>query len=82
MTPGRTKNNSCPIVRPKPVLPVRQKRNDEGNDTMQKLINTYRAAPTYANKVKLQAYLRKHPMAVCMLLPAEFQFLRNAGFNI
>ena len=49
---------------------------------MQKLINTYRAAPTDANKVKLQAYLRKHPMAVCMLLPAEFQFLRNAGFNI
>lgn len=49
---------------------------------MQKLINTYRAAPTEANKAKLQSYLCKHPMAVCMLMPAEFQFLRNAGFNI
>lgn len=49
---------------------------------MQKLINTYRAAPTEANKAKLQSYLRKHPMAVCMLLPNEFQFLHSAGFNI
>lgn len=49
---------------------------------MQKLINTYRAAPTEANKTKLQSYLRKHPMAVCMLMPAEFQFLKTIGISL
>ena len=49
---------------------------------MQKIINTYRAAPTDANKAKIQSYLRKHPMAVCMLMPAEFQFLKTIGINL
>jgi hypothetical protein len=49
---------------------------------MQKLINNYRAVPTDANKAKIQSYLRKHPMAVCMLIPTEFQFLKTIGINL
>lgn len=49
---------------------------------MQKLIAAYRTAPTDVNKAKLQAYVRKHSMAVCLLMPAEIQYLKNIGINI
>ena len=56
--------------------------NPQQRNIMQKIINAYRAAPTDANKAKIQSYLRKHPMAVCMLMPAEFQFLKTIGINL
>lgn len=47
---------------------------------MEKLINTFRSAPTAANRVKLAAYLRKHSMALCMATPDEIAFLRGNEF--
>jgi len=49
---------------------------------MEKLINTYRAAPTDANRTKLQKYLDKHMMAICMATPEELAFLKANGFSI
>jgi hypothetical protein len=34
---------------------------------MSKLLNTYRANPTFKNAQKVRAYERSHPMSVCML---------------
>jgi len=47
---------------------------------MQKLINAYRKAPTPSNRTKLQAYLKKHMMAVCMATPDELAFLKTHEF--
>jgi hypothetical protein len=49
---------------------------------MTKLINTFRAMPSPANRVKLQTYLDRHMMAVCMATPEETAFLRVNGFSI
>ena len=49
---------------------------------MQKLLNTYRTNPTPANHAKLQAYLNKHMMAVCLALPEEIAFLKAHNFSI
>lgn len=49
---------------------------------MTKLLNTYRAVPTAANRAKLQAYLNKHMMAVCMASPDEVAFLKANQFSI
>lgn len=49
---------------------------------MSRLIATYRAAPTPANRAKLQAYLNKHMMAVCMASDDEIAFLKANGFSI
>jgi hypothetical protein len=49
---------------------------------MTKLLNTYRAAPTAANRAKLQNYLAKHMMALCMASPDEVAFLRANQFSI
>ena len=49
---------------------------------MQKLLNTYRKLPSPANRAKLQAYLDKHMMAVCLATPEENAFLRANGFKI
>ena len=48
---------------------------------MAKLINTYRAAPTAANRTRLQKYLNKHMMAVCMATPEELAFLKAHCFD-
>ena len=48
---------------------------------MQKLLNAYRANPTPANHARLQAYINKHPFAVC-LAPEETQFLKAHNFTI
>jgi hypothetical protein len=48
---------------------------------MEKLINKFRAEPTAANRAKLDAYLKKHSMALCMATPEEVAFLRGNGFN-
>jgi hypothetical protein len=49
---------------------------------MTKLLNTYRASPTAANRAKLQGYLNKHMMAVCMASPEEVAFLKANQFSI
>jgi hypothetical protein len=49
---------------------------------MQKLIVTFKANTNDVTRAKLQAYIRKHPMAVCMLTAAEFQFLKTNGLSL
>jgi hypothetical protein len=49
---------------------------------MQRLLNTYRTKPTPANRAKLQAYLNKHMMAVCLATPEDIAFLKANGFTI
>lgn len=49
---------------------------------MTKLINAYRALPTPANRNKLQTYLNKHMMALCMATADEVAFLRANEFSI
>lgn len=48
---------------------------------MRSLIARYRSLPSPANRARLQAYLHKHPMAVCLATPEELQFLRAHEFN-
>jgi hypothetical protein len=49
---------------------------------MTKLINAYRALPTPTNRNKLQTYLNKHMMAVCLATADEVAFLRANEFSI
>lgn len=49
---------------------------------MSKLINAYRKLPSPTNRAKLQAYLRKHMMALAMATPEEIAFLRAHAFQI
>jgi len=49
---------------------------------MTRLINAYRKLPSPTNRAKLQAYLQKHMMAVCMATPEELQFLKANEFSI
>lgn len=49
---------------------------------MTKLLNTYRAIPTAANRAKLQNYLNKHMMAVCMASTDDVAFLKANQFSI
>lgn len=49
---------------------------------MQKLINTYRKLPSPSNRAKLQTYLNKHTMAVCLATPDEVAFLKANSFTI
>lgn len=49
---------------------------------MSRLIATYRKCPTPTNRAKLQAYLNKHMMAVCMASDDEIAFLKANGFSI
>lgn len=45
---------------------------------MTKLITAYRAAPTLKNAIKLRAYERSHPMAVCILTREDADLLADA----
>ena len=49
---------------------------------MSKLITTFRAVPTDANRAKLQKYLDKHMMAICMASADEVAFLKANEFKI
>jgi len=49
---------------------------------MSRLIAAYRAEPTAANRAKLQKYLDKHMMAVCMASEDELAFLKANQFNV
>lgn len=49
---------------------------------MTKLINAYRSCPTMKNRARLQTYLNRHTMAVCMATPEELAFLKIHEFTI
>jgi hypothetical protein len=49
---------------------------------MTKLIEAFRANPTDKARAKLQAYITRHMMAICMASADEIQFLKNNGFKI
>ena len=49
---------------------------------MKKLLDQFRSNPTDANRAKLQAYLRKHMMAICVASPEDQQYLKANGFSI
>jgi hypothetical protein len=49
---------------------------------MSKLINAYRKLPSPANRKRLQDYLNKHTMAVCLASPDEIAFLKIHEFKI
>jgi hypothetical protein len=48
---------------------------------MNKLIQAFKAHPSDKNRAKLQTYLQKHMMAICMASPDEQQFLKANGFK-
>jgi hypothetical protein len=48
---------------------------------MSKLIQAFKANPNDKTRAKLQAYLQKHMMAICMASPEEQQFLKTNGFK-
>lgn len=49
---------------------------------MSKLIAAYRKLPSPTNRARLQNYLRKHMMAVCLATPEEIAFLKAHDFTI
>ena len=49
---------------------------------MSKFLAAFRAAPTAANRTKLQKYLDKHMMAICMASDEEVAFLKANEFSI
>jgi hypothetical protein len=49
---------------------------------MQKLLIAFRTAPTPANRQRLQTYLNKHVMALCLALPEEIAFLKANDFTL
>ena len=49
---------------------------------MTKLIETFRANPTDKNRAKLQQYIARHMMAVCIASKSDIEFLKTNGFKI
>lgn len=49
---------------------------------MQKLLAAFRANPTDANRTRLQNYLNKHMMAVCLATPEDQAYLKAHNFII
>ena len=49
---------------------------------MTRLINAYRKCPTPNNRRKLQTYLDRHMMAVCLASDDERAFLKTHDFKI
>lgn len=48
---------------------------------MNKLLEAFIANPTEAARARLQNYLNKHMMAVCMATPEQQQTLKSNGFK-
>jgi hypothetical protein len=48
---------------------------------MNKLLEAFLKNPTEQARAKLQTYLAKHPMSVCMASPEQHQALKQHGFN-
>lgn len=49
---------------------------------MTRLLNAFRKLPSPTNRAKLQTYLDRHPMAVCVATPDDLAFLRVNEFRI
>ena len=49
---------------------------------MTKLLKAYRTLPSPSNRAKLQSYLNRHMMAVCLATPEEIAFLKAHAFTI
>lgn len=49
---------------------------------MAKLINTYRKLPSPANRAKLQSYLDRHMMAICLASAEDIAFLKANAFKM
>jgi hypothetical protein len=49
---------------------------------MNKLIENFRANPTEKNRARLQTYIARHMMAVCMASKSDVEFLKTNGFKI
>jgi hypothetical protein len=49
---------------------------------MSKLINAYRTLPSPKNRERLQAYINKHIMALCLAAPDEIAFLKANEFKL
>lgn len=49
---------------------------------MHKLLEAFRTNPTEANRTKLQNYLNKHMMAICLATPDDQAFLKANQFKI
>jgi hypothetical protein len=49
---------------------------------MTRLINTYRKLPSMKNRSRLQAYIERHPMAICVATAEEISFLLTHQFLI
>jgi len=49
---------------------------------MTKLIAAYRKLPSMKNRSKLQEYLERHPMAICVATASEIEFLKTHDFLI
>jgi len=63
------------------VFVVRCGHRNQGAN-MNKLIETFRKCPTPSNRAKLQTYLQKHMMALCLATPEEIAFLKAHEFKI
>lgn len=48
---------------------------------MQKLIEAFKAKPTLRNRERLQAYLKKHPMAIVLCSKEQMDFIRRNDFS-
>jgi hypothetical protein len=49
---------------------------------MNRLINAYRKCPSPLNRAKLQKYLDRHMMAVCLASADDIAFLKTHEFKI
>ncbi len=49
---------------------------------MKKLLESFRKVPSPSNRAKLQAYLNKHMMAVCLATPEDIAFLKAHEFKV
>lgn len=49
---------------------------------MSKLINTYRKCPSPANRAKLQQYIDRHMMAICLASADDIAFLKAHEFKV
>lgn len=48
---------------------------------MSTLIAQYRKLPSPSNRQRLQAYLDRHPMAICLASPIDLRFLKEHAFK-
>ena len=47
---------------------------------MSKLIRKFVSYPSEEARLRLQKYLARHPMAICLATPEEKQILKSNGF--